>query len=74
MSISSFARRLKRLEASLTPVGANVLTVRLTCAVTGDVFSESHLPLLKGPRHHGQRTSSSKGVTLVASAKAPSKA
>ena len=73
MSTGSFARRLKRLEASLTPAAANVLTVRLTCAVTGEVFTESHLPL-KGPRHRGQRPSSSEGVTLVASAKAPTKA
>jgi hypothetical protein len=52
MSTRNFAQRLKRLEASLTPVAANVLTVRLSCAVTGEVFSESHLPL-NGPRHHG---------------------
>jgi hypothetical protein len=73
MSTTSFAQRLKRLEASLTRVAANVLTVRLTCAVTGEIFSESHLPL-KGPRHHGQRASSSKGATLVQSAKAPTEA
>ena len=35
MITRSFAQRLKRLEASLTPGAANVLTVRLTCAVTG---------------------------------------
>ncbi len=52
----NLSRRLKRLEAELSPATPNTLTVKVICAATGKLISEQHL-VLHEPKRHGWPTS-----------------
>jgi len=48
----NLGRRLNRLKAALAPDAKNTITMRVTCAATGEIISEHHLEFAN---HHVRR-------------------